>query len=269
MCTSWPSRDSDGGDAADTAETTGKPFGMDAMGHRGARDEAPENTLAGFAHARAIGVPAVEFDVQLSKDLQPVVIHDLTVDRTTTGSGPVKRLTRRQLQRLDARSVHPEADIEQSGVPHLHDVLDLLRRGPYLSVEIKRDTPRRLARLLPIVVDALRAFRVVGDATITSFDLTALKIAKEVAPRLPRGYIGAWDDPSWLDRAAEVGARTACVRLERSTDEMTDRIHANGLNIHGWMVNDPAALEVARRRGSSHATTDRPSWLMGLLGQGR
>jgi glycerophosphoryl diester phosphodiesterase len=240
---------------------------MDAMGHRGARDEAPENTLAGFAHALAIGVPAVEFDVQLSKDLQPVVIHDLTVDRTTTGSGPVKRLTRRQLQRLDARSDHREADIDQSGVPHLHEVLDLLSRGPYLSVEIKKDTPRRLAKLLPIVVDALRAFHLVGNATITSFDLTALRIAKDVAPRLPRGYIGAWDDSAWLDRAAEVGARTACVRIQPGTDEMADRIHASGLNIHSWMVNDPTALELARRRGSSHATTDRPTWLMRQLGQ--
>jgi len=243
------------------------PLGMDAMGHRGARDEAPENTLAGFAHARAIGVPAVEFDVQLSKDLQPVVIHDRTVDRTTNGSGPVKRLTRRQLERLDARSVHPDADIARSGVPHLTEVLDLLRRGPYLSVEIKKDTPRRLAKLLPLVVEALRAFRLLSNATLTSFDLTALTIAKEVAPRLSRGYIGAWDDPSWLHRAKEVGARTACVRLDPSSDAMVDRIHAAGLSIHSWMVNDPTALRLARRRGSSHATTDRPTWLMELLRQ--
>ena len=239
------------------------------MGHRGARDEAPENAVAGFAHARTIGVPAVEFDVQLSKDIQPVVIHDRTVDRTTDGSGPVKRHTRRQLQRLDARSVHREADIAQSGVPHLHDVLDVLRRGPYLSVEIKKDSPRRLARLLPLVVDALRAFRLLSNATLTSFDLTALAIAREVAPRLPRGYIGAWDDPAWLDRAEEVRARTACVRLEQSTDAMAERIHAAGLSIQGWMVNDPAARDLAERRGSSHATTDRPTWLMGLLRQGR
>lgn len=239
------------------------------MGHRGARDEAPENTLAGFAHARAIGVPAVEFDVQLSKDLQPMVIHDLTVDRTTNGSGPVKRLTRRQLERLDARSIHGDADIARTGVPHLHDVLDLLRRGPYLSVEIKKDTPRRLAKLLPLVVDALRAFRLLSNATLTSFDLTALAIAKEVAPRLPRGYVGAWDDPGWLDRARDVGARTACVRLEQSTDAMVDRIHGAGLSIHSWMVNDPTALQLAEQRGSSHATTDRPTWLMGLLRQGR
>jgi glycerophosphoryl diester phosphodiesterase len=237
------------------------------MGHRGARDEAPENTLAGFAHARAIGVPAVEFDVQLSKDLQPVVIHDATVDRTTDGSGPVKRLTRRQLQRLDARSVHRDADISTSGVPHLQEVLDVLSRGPYLSVEIKRDSPRRLAKLLPLVVDGLRAFRLLGHATITSFDLTALAIAREVAPRVPRGYIGSWDDPGWLHRAAEVGARTACVRLDRSTDAMADRIHAARLTVHSWMVNDAAAADLASRRGSSHATTDRPTWLMALLRQ--
>lgn len=235
------------------------------MGHRGARDEAPENTLAGFAHARAIGVPAVEFDVQLSKDLQPVVIHDRTVDRTTNGSGPVKRLTRRQLQRLDARSVHRDADPALSGVPHLHDVLDQLRRGPYLSVEIKKDSPRRLAKLVPLVVDALRTFRLLTNSTLTSFDLTALMMAKEVAPRLQRGYIGAWDDAGWLTRAKDVGARTACVRLDQSSDAMADRIHEAGLSMHGWMVNDRAALELAQRRGSSHGTTDRPTWLMGLL----
>jgi glycerophosphoryl diester phosphodiesterase len=235
------------------------------MGHRGARDEAPENTLAGFAHARAIGVPAVEFDVQLSKDLQPVVIHDLTVDRTTDGSGPVKRLTRRQLQHLDARSVHREADITQAGVPHLREVLDVLRGGPYLSVEVKTDSPRRLAKLLPLVVEALRSFRLLRSATITSFDLAALEIAREVAPRLPRGYVGAWSDPDWLERADHVAARTACVRLEQSSDAMADRIHAAGLSMHGWMVNDEAAMAVAAGRGCSHATTDRPSWLMARL----
>ncbi|MBZ0251997.1 MAG: hypothetical protein K8I02_01540, partial [Candidatus Methylomirabilis sp.] len=72
------------------------------IAHRGASGECPENTLAAFGRALEIGVDMVEFDVHLSRDGVPVVIHDDDVRRTTDGRGLVKDLTLAELRRLDA-----------------------------------------------------------------------------------------------------------------------------------------------------------------------
>ncbi len=72
------------------------------IAHRGASAEAPENTIAAFERALAVGADALQLDVHLSRDDQPVVIHDFTLERTTDGSGPVRAHTVRELKRLDA-----------------------------------------------------------------------------------------------------------------------------------------------------------------------
>jgi len=74
------------------------------IGHRGFRARYPENTMAAFAGAVDAGADMIEFDVQLSSDGIPVVIHDRTLDRTTNGSGPVTSHTLSQLKKLDAGS---------------------------------------------------------------------------------------------------------------------------------------------------------------------
>src|SRR5687768_9710541 len=81
---------------------------MILLGHRGARFEAPENTLPGFRYAIDLGLEAVEFDLRLTRDGEVVVIHDETVDRTTNGTGAVADLTLGEVQRLDARSIFPD-----------------------------------------------------------------------------------------------------------------------------------------------------------------
>ena len=89
------------------------------MGHRGAPADEPENTLRSFDRALAVGVAAVELDVQLTKDGRLAVIHDETLDRTTNGKGRVKDFTLAELQRLDAGRGEP--------VPSLEEVFDLVQ----------------------------------------------------------------------------------------------------------------------------------------------
>jgi len=71
-------------------------------GHRGAAGLEPENTIRSFKRALALGVDQVELDVHFTKDRELVVIHDATVDRTTSGSGHVHAYTLDEIQRLDA-----------------------------------------------------------------------------------------------------------------------------------------------------------------------
>ena len=76
------------------------------IGHRGAHLEAPENTLAAFRKAKENGCVAVEFDLDLTKDGVPVIIHDDTVDRTTDGTGKVSELTFAEIKKLNASVYH-------------------------------------------------------------------------------------------------------------------------------------------------------------------
>ncbi len=110
------------------------------MGHRGAPADEPENTLRSFARALAVGVAAVELDVQLTKDGRLAVIHDETLDRTTNGRGRVKDFTLAELKRLDAGRGEP--------VPSLEEVFDLVQGKAHLVVELKQ----------PEAAGALRTF---------------------------------------------------------------------------------------------------------------
>src|SRR5271170_4029312 len=101
------------------------------IGHRGACGHAPENTLASMKKALAFGVHGFEFDIQMSKDGEPVVIHDDTLDRTTNGTGAVNAHTLAQLQTLDAGAGET--------IPTLRDVLDMVDRRCMLFVELKSE----------------------------------------------------------------------------------------------------------------------------------
>ncbi len=110
------------------------------MGHRGAPADEPENTLGSFRRALAVGVAAVELDVQLTKDGRLAVIHDETLDRTTNGRGPVKNFTLAELKRLDAG--------RGEAIPSLEEVFDLVQGQAHLVVELKQ----------PEAAGALRSF---------------------------------------------------------------------------------------------------------------
>ena len=157
------------------------------IAHRGASQDAPENTLAAFDHAASLGVDGFECDVHLSSDGVPVVIHDATLDRTTAGSGPVTARTAKELGAIDAGARFGEADgfpFRESGhgVPKLADLLDRHPDIP-IVVEIKGDDPQ----VVPVIVSALRASRRPGRYVVGGFSQPVLDAIRRVAPELPTG----------------------------------------------------------------------------------
>jgi glycerophosphoryl diester phosphodiesterase len=125
------------------------------IAHRGASAYEPENTLRAFERAIALGATMMELDVHLSRDGQPVVIHDPDLSRTTNGSGRVSELTLAEIQRLDAgKGEH---------VPTLAEVIELVRGRAQLYIELKgQQTPA-------VVVDTLRRTTFMEDAIAGSF----------------------------------------------------------------------------------------------------
>jgi glycerophosphoryl diester phosphodiesterase len=234
------------------------------FGHRGARGEAPENTLAGFAHAIRQGVLALELDVRLSADDQLVVIHDATVDRTTDASGPVSAFTAAELARLDARGPYSEPSAPV-GVPRLSEVLDAVAGRVRLAVEIKTDAPERLERVCAALVAPLHDAAARGGVAVTSFDPAALEMMRRLAPSLPRAYIGAYDTPAFLDTALRLECRQADIPLARGSAEVVREARAHGLRVVGWLGNTEPEIEALLEWRVEGITSDFPSRALALL----
>lgn len=234
---------------------------MQVIGHRGARHEAPENTLAGFAHAIALGLAAVEFDIRLSRDGELVVIHDATVDRTTNGSGEVSSFTAAELAALDARSGFADIALP-CGVPTFDAVLDLLDpAGMGMMIEIKQDVPEREERIVAGILERLRARKLTEQATITSFDPVALEFVARDAPGQRRGFIGAWDDGSFLETALRLGCAQGDLHHTTASAAMVEKVHAAGLTAIGWPCNTREEVDLLIGWGVDAVTSDAPSFV--------
>ncbi len=154
---------------------------LEIIGHRGAKGEAPENTVAGFRHAQSLGLAGVEFDVRMAADGVLVVIHDATVDRTTDGSGDVSALTAAELAELDARGTCPGWP-DRVGVPTLADALDVISTFTTIQFEIKPDTPERLETITAGVLREIHERGIERRSIVTSFDPGAIEIVQRLAP---------------------------------------------------------------------------------------
>ena len=162
------------------------------IGHRGSAELAPENTLASIRRAHDEGATFVEFDVKLTADNVPIVMHDDRVDRTTNGTGKVASKTLEQIEALDAGSwFGPE--FEGEPVPTLRAVLELcFELGLGMNVELK-PCPGREAETAKVALSLLK--EIWPDQCdlplplISSFDRTALEAAKAIAPDFPRGCL--------------------------------------------------------------------------------
>lgn len=228
------------------------------IGHRGARFEAPENTLSGFRYAIGIGIQALEFDVHLTADNLLVVIHDGTVDRTTNGAGRVADLTLAEIQALDARSIFPGWP-EPCLVPTLDQVLDTVAPVPDLIVEIKTDTPERLAKIVPAVIAAVEERNLASQVTITSFDSLAVELVQSIRPTIRHGWIGDWDTREFLERSIELGCTQVDAHMPTADHSIVAEGKALGWRVVVWPCNTPEALELALTYEPDFICTDEPT----------
>ena len=241
---------------------------MILYGHRGARNEAPENTLTGFRYALAKGITAFEFDVHLTADDQLVVIHDATVDRTTNGSGAVATMTVAELARLDARSIFPQWP-EPAFVPTLAEVLDVIAGVDSLELEIKTDQPDRLRRVAERVMEAIGQYNIAERVTVTSFDPVALEAVARVAPQQRLGFIGKFDTTDDLATASRLGARRCAIPIKTGSRARVQDAHAAGMDVTGWQGNSAQDIATLLDWGVDCITSDYPSLARAVLSEAR
>ena len=229
-------------------------------GHRGDRSSAPENTLPALAAALDGPLEFVETDVQLSADGVPVIIHDITVDRTTDGSGAVAELTLAQLKQLDAGSWFA-AEFAGTRIPTLVEFLDLFAGSDKKAiVELKGYWTA--AQIRGVLGDILA--RGVQDRIIfAGSDFTTIENLRDAAPAIPRVIIrrDLPEDPVALAQFyGAIAILTSPSSLERD-ERAVDDMHAAGLGVLVYTLNSEKRWTEALAYGVDGIVTDVPSRL--------
>ena len=157
------------------------------IGHRGVKNLKPENTLESINAAFDLGLECVEIDVKVSQDNIPLLLHDDTLDRTTTGSGLVCGFTFDQINHLDAGYFFYKSKTDIK-VPSLRNVLDLIKRKQkYLNIELKPNKNYEELNVKNILKEINRISH--DKIYFSSFDLESCIILKEAAPTLKCGFL--------------------------------------------------------------------------------
>jgi glycerophosphoryl diester phosphodiesterase len=227
------------------------------IGHRGASSEAPENTLAAFGLAAEQRADGIELDVRLSADGDVVVIHDDSVERTTSGRGQVRSLGTAELQALDA-------GMEQ-GIPTLDDVF--LAFGPSLlyNVELK-DFGLSDGGLAIAVADRIAAYHLENHVVVSSFNPLAVRRARKNLSRTTMVGILWWKRPRWL-RHLGVQAEADHPYFPLVDEEYMDWAREKGYRVHVWTVDEPAEARRLAELGVHGIITNKPALIREALGR--
>ncbi|MGZ5038028.1 MAG: glycerophosphodiester phosphodiesterase [Usitatibacter sp.] len=212
--------------------------------HRGGGSLAPENTLAAIRLGQSLGYRAHEFDVKLSKDAVAMLLHDATLERTTTGNGRAADLAWAELAALDAGGWHSE-EFRGERLPTFAEAAALLRsKDTMANVEIKPTPGFEVETGRHVALEAERLWAGAAVPPLLScFSFEGLMAAKQAAPSLPRGWLARqFTDEDWgrLEALEAVSLHTNHLRLDRS---LIPRIKERGYRVLVYTVND---VEVAR-----------------------
>lgn len=227
------------------------------VAHRGGGILAPENTLAAIRLGQSLGFRAAEFDVKLTRDGIAILLHDATLDRTTSGTGPAGQCDWPEIAVLDAGGWHSEA-FQGEPVPRLADVARLLQsRETAANVEIKPVPGRERETGRAVAAEAASLWE--GAAVLpllSSFSVEALLAARETAPQLPRGFIVSKPTDEDLQRLVHLDAASLHCDRHFATPELIDRVHAQGQRLLVWTVNDPPEAKRLLAWGADGIITD-------------
>ncbi|MBY9018420.1 MAG: glycerophosphodiester phosphodiesterase [Candidatus Lokiarchaeota archaeon] len=205
------------------------------IGHKGASNISPENTLLAFRKAIELKADYIEFDIHKSLDGEIVVIHDNDTYNTTGTRGLIKEMMLKEIQELDAG--------EGEKIPTLNDLIKLTKGKINLQPEIKAPG------LIDDLVQILRKNNLVKKTIISSFDITQLINMKEIEPALKIGYLipSELTRPRILSRYIQKAVKNEFYAIHPHfttiSKELVDNIYANNLKINAWTVNEEEEMK--------------------------
>ncbi|AFY01063.1 glycerophosphodiester phosphodiesterase [Bdellovibrio bacteriovorus] len=217
---------------------------MKMMGHRGARDRAPENTLRSFEFALQSGVAAVEFDIHESQDGVWVVHHDDTLDRTTISTGRVDACTWNELSNVRTK----EGDL----LPRLEQVLELFK-GAQTELQIEVKSSGNFKVLAELLKNNFPSERL----TVISFNHRWLREFRDhSAIKTTCLLFGLPLNPVQIMESA--GAQGISLSVNWIDQQLVAECHAAGFTVTAWNANDEATFQKMKRIGVDCLGTDVP-----------
>lgn len=236
------------------------------MGHRGAREAAPENTLSSFLAAETMGAHGIELDVMLSRDDKLIVIHDYDLDATTDGKGAVKEHTLAEIKELDAGAWFDESFTGER-IPVLEEVIEILDPLTLINIELKTETPATDG-LENMVVDVIQKYDLYDRVVVSSFNPIALLRVKVADKRIPVGLLYAPDLARYLSEGWFISIlrpEALHPELRMVDEEYMKWARKKGYRVNVWTVNEAADLKRMLDLEVDGIITDRPDLLLQLM----
>ena len=235
------------------------------IGHRGAALAAPENTLAGFRRASALGCHWVEFDVRLTADDELILLHDDRLERTTDGRGRARALPLSIIRQCDAGSWFDPSHVGER-VPTLTEAVEVLAALALgANVEIKAERGCAVETAVAAVDLLTRMWPPHLPLLISSFIAEAVAAARDRAPLLPRGFLVRTVTRNWQRRAEALDciAVNADHRLLRPAT--VAEIRKSGYSVLAYTVNDTARAHELFDWGVTSVFSDVPHEILAAL----
>jgi glycerophosphoryl diester phosphodiesterase len=219
---------------------------------------AIENTVAAFEKAIEFGTYRIEFDVQRTRDGEIILMHDLTVDRTTNGSGAVAEMTLAQLRQLSMDG--------GATIPTLTEALHCLRGRCRALIELKQSD------ITEQVIEIIQQSGMVDDCTLVAFDVDCIRLARQVDPRIAKAFFflkpGPFDAQSIID---EFGVDLVIVWPAAAVKEQIDDAKRCGLQVRcGY--SDHMSYEESKEvfvrmvdMGVDEVSCGRPDWIARMI----
>ena len=237
------------------------------IAHRGFSSDAPENTFAAFDLAIQAGFLHLEFDVPLTADGLPVVVHDDTVGRTTNGNGAVASLTLTQLQALDAGAQFQAPANTHFGpqpIPTLEALFARYGGKVHFHLELKSHEHQLAATVAELVqrqswsASAGAAMPAVPALTITSFDLAQVARSRRLLPHLQHGWLVHEIDAGDLAIARDLRLSQFDLLAGSISADVVRAVREARFDIRAWGVRSLEDLDRVVDSGASGCTVDWP-----------
>ncbi|MFA9556866.1 glycerophosphodiester phosphodiesterase [Evansella sp. AB-rgal1] len=227
------------------------------FGHRGSAGTYPENTMESFKAAYEAGAEGLEFDIHLTKDLVPVVIHDETINRTTNGEGWIKDLTLEQLKTYDAGNWFDNS-FKGATIPTLDELLQWVSTTSLLlNLELKSGLVR-YPNVEKIVLEYLTKYDVKERTIISSFnhyslvEINKLDPEAETAILFMEGIYEPWN------YARSIGASGLHCYLPVAAPDLLQGAQKAGMPVRPFTVNEEKHMYALIKGGCSAIITDYP-----------
>lgn len=240
------------------------------IGHRGAMGYAPENSMASFKLAQRMGADLVECDVHLSRDKKCIVMHDESVERTTSSYGLIRDLPEKKITSLDCGAWFSKK-YKGERVPTLKELLlwagetlSLQARPMGVVIEIKNE-PVRYFQIEKVVIETVLQTRMLERVIVISFDHGVVKRAKKIEPRLFTGILYNQSLENPIRRAKEMHANAIFPRRNLVNKNLTKKAHQAGIGLYTWTVNEIPEMKKLIACGVDGIASNFPDRLNRLL----